>query len=63
MEIKQCEHVRTGAAVEDTVCTFRFGSPLEGEPSIVDVSWELCAECLSQYLDEKAVAMAEAAGS
>jgi len=61
-ETKQCEHVEAGAPVADTVGTFRFGNQLEGEPSIVDVNWDLCEACFAEYLDEKAVGAAEAAG-
>jgi hypothetical protein len=61
VETKQCEHVQAGASVSDTVGTFRFGSPLEGEASIIDVNVELCEDCLNAYLDEKSVVMAETA--
>jgi hypothetical protein len=62
-ETKRCEHVEAGAQVADTIGTFRFGNTLKGEPSIVDVNWDLCDDCLNLYLDEKAVGAAEAAGS
>jgi hypothetical protein len=61
VETKQCEHVEAGAKVADTVGAFRFGNQLNGEPSIVDVNWELCEQCFDLYLDEKSVVMAETA--